>query len=398
MFCFQLQKAVNSLDHKGELPLEVALKTRQPSLARILVEHGADLNAKDLKGLSLLQAAIFQGDAYSAEFLIEQLKNSDEQLCEPVKITRSLCNIKYPEELEGCTVLHLVTKHNSESMLAIGSRLLQAGIDPNLRNNNGWYDLLNYSLFAILTFTITVFYVHRTALHSCVWEKNEPLFDILLECQSIDLDETTDEDDTPLCIAMRKDPFGQSFAKKLLSKGATSNPVYRNTGDTLLHVLTRECKEEAALFLIDYCKDNLMKRNHEGYTVLHEACKVGLKNLTRALLEKDFSVNVVTFTGDAPIHFAVSNLYFDIVLELLNVSDSISQLNLRNDENETPLSLAIKAPLKKGKDIVLALIKAGANINQCNEEGLTLLHQAILKEDSATAIFLLENGADMNAR
>ncbi|XP_076244386.1 rabankyrin-5 isoform X2 [Calliopsis andreniformis] len=372
----QLPKAVNSLDHKGELPLEVALKSRQPSLARILVQHGADLNAKDLKGLSLLQAAVFQGDFYTAEFIIDQLESrgDTQQLCESVSI-RNAHEGKYSEELEGCTVLHLVTKHKSENMLAIGSKLLRAGIDPNLQNHKGW-----------------------TALHSCIWETNEPLFDILLECQSIDLDKSTNDDDTPLCIAMRRDPFSQSFAEKLLAKGATPNPIYKSTGNTLLHILTKECKEEAALFLINYCKDNFMKKNLEGCSVLHEACKIGLKNLTRALLEHGFSVDDVTSTGDAPIHFAVSNLYFDIVLELLNASNSTSQLNLKNNENETPLSLAIKTPLKKGKDIVLALIKAGANINQCNEEGLTLLHQAILKEDSATAIFLLENGADMNAR
>lgn len=213
------------------------------------------------------------------------------------------------------------------------------------------------------------------------------------------MNKITNDNDTPLCIAMKTNPFNEFFAKKLLAKGAIANPVHKNTGDTLLHILIREYKEEAALFLIDYCKDNLMQKNNEGYSVLHEVCKVGSKNLTQALLKTGFPVDeVVLSTGDAPIHIAVSNLYFDIVMELLDAPNSNTQLNLKNNANETPLNLAIKAPFKKGKDIVLALIKAGANINQCNNEGLTLLHQAILKEDSATAIFLLENGADMNTR
>lgn len=126
------------------MPLEVALKTRQPSLARTLVKHGADLNAKDLRGLSLLQAAIFKGDSYAAEFIIEQLESNRniQQLCKAVKLNGNVRDIKNAEELEGCTALHLVTRHNTENMLTVASRLLQAGIDPNLQNHRGWYNYL----------------------------------------------------------------------------------------------------------------------------------------------------------------------------------------------------------------------------------------------------------------
>lgn len=373
----ELPKAVNTVDHKGETALEVALKSRQPSLARTLVEHGADLSAKDPRGLSLLHSAVLKGDSYSSEFIIEQLENSGnvKKLCEPVKIIEGAKNAANLKQLAGCTALHLVTKHSTENMLAVGSRLLQAGIDPNLQDHRG-----------------------LTALHSCISERNEMMFNLLLDAKDIDLDRVTEEDDTPLCFAMKTDPFDESFASRLLAKGATPNPTYDATGDSLLHILTREGREEAALFLAEYCNDNLTKTNNEGLTILHEACKIGLKELTRALVRNGMSTDVVTRTGDAPIHFAISNLYTDIVMELLDATDLNSQLTIKNNASETALSLAIKIPFKKGKNIVLALIKAGADVNERNEEGQTLLHQAILKEDSATAIFLLENGADMNVR
>lgn len=136
----QLPKAVNAVDHKGETALEVALKSRQPSLARTLVDHGADLSAKDARGLSLLHAAILKGDSYSSEFIIEQLENNSnvQKLCEPLNVIEGAKNTSDLKQLEGCTALHLVAKHNTESMLAVGSRLLQAGIDPNLQDHRGW--------------------------------------------------------------------------------------------------------------------------------------------------------------------------------------------------------------------------------------------------------------------
>lgn len=136
----QLPKAVNAVDHKGETALEVALKTRQPSLARTLVEHGADLGAKDARGLSLLHSAILKGDSYSSEFIIEQLENNGgaQKLCESVRIVESAKNAANLKQLEGCTALHLVAKHNTENMVAVGLRLLQAGIDANLQDRRGW--------------------------------------------------------------------------------------------------------------------------------------------------------------------------------------------------------------------------------------------------------------------
>ena len=40
----------------------------------------------------------------------------------------------------------------------------------------------------------------------------------------------------------------------------------------------------------------------------------------------------------------------------------------------------------------------GADVNIRNGQGLTLLHQAIAKKDAETALFLLNQGANMDAK
>ncbi|CAH1099534.1 unnamed protein product [Psylliodes chrysocephalus] len=68
--------------------------------------------------------------------------------------------------------------------------------------------------------------------------------------------------------------------------------------------------------------------------------------------------------------------------------------NVRDIDGETPISLALTEGLNH---LVPILIKGKADINVRNGKDLTLLHQAIIKEDSKTALFLLNNGVDINA-
>jgi ankyrin repeat protein len=63
---------VNQLDGRGELALDIALCARQTSIAQTLVEHQADLNARDTRGYTLLHRAVERG-VCSAIFIIHEL-------------------------------------------------------------------------------------------------------------------------------------------------------------------------------------------------------------------------------------------------------------------------------------------------------------------------------------
>lgn len=73
--------------------------------------------------------------------------------------------------------------------------------------------------------------------------------------------------------------------------------------------------------------------------------------------------------------------------------NNLPDFNVKDSEGDTPICVA----LSEGHlGVVSALIQGGSDINLRNSKGFTLLHQAILKEDVQTALFLLDSGADMN--
>lgn len=91
----------------------------------------------------------------------------------------------------------------------------------------------------------------------------------------------------------------------------------------------------------------------------------------------------------APIHYAVQNRCADTIQVFVDFSknedhtEEKPDFNLKTIDGDSPLCLAL---LLNAKELVPILIQGGADVNARNGQDLTLLHQAILKEDDETAI------------
>lgn len=126
---FQLSEIVNSLSPQGQLPLQLALIGRSSAIAQTLVQTGgADINAYDGEGSTLLIDSIKRGDGFSAQFLLDKK-----------------CNVNLTTRNTNDTALHIICTYSEKtcdaetykSMLEIGKQLLQDGADSNLQNTKG---------------------------------------------------------------------------------------------------------------------------------------------------------------------------------------------------------------------------------------------------------------------
>ncbi|CAH2007521.1 unnamed protein product [Acanthoscelides obtectus] len=375
LFLLQSTNVVNTWSPQGELPLELALRARNSSIATTLVEHGADVNAKDSEGDVLIHRAIKKEYAFGALFL---LKHN----CDVSSTTRS----------ENDTPLHLLAgANNIEDCELIAENLINTNVNVNCQNRQG-----------------------HSALHIAIEADNRPIFDILLKQDYINVNQRTEDEHTPLYYALLKyeagdDDSRDSYAARLLATGAHPNPVYSANNSSLLQVLILNGAENAALFLSTHM-DNLDHVNNEGETALHLACSKGYHKLVASLLKHGANPNLLTNESRQPaLHYAVkanSEQCINCIIEFNEQNENADDpdrmqpkipcnFNIRDTNGDTPISLALNEGYNH---LIPVLIKGKADVNVRNGKDFTLLHQAILKEDAKTAIFLLDQGIDINAK
>ncbi|XP_060560051.1 rabankyrin-5-like, partial [Ruditapes philippinarum] len=399
----QLSIKLNEVDNQGDLPLDLALKSKQESVAQTLVGHGVNCSNKDNAGRSLLHKAIKRGDEFSASFLIKNKAdvNMTTHLDKETALHMTACfspDVTSPEIMSG--------------MARIAELLLNNGAQVNAQDTAG-----------------------STPLHSAIFCKNKPVFKVLLQEGKPNLELKNADGHTVLWLALQEgesvdgrteDIYNEeSFAAQLLKHGSDPNATEPESGDTVLHSAARSGNEKAAIFLaLHGAKPGLA--NHKGETPLHIACEKSLTNLVVVLLDKGSNPNAQTvkietsggsLTSDllsendtvpvsqqTPLHLALLNGHSDIVnvflqfkLEAAQSLDNkiIPNFNIKDSDGQTVLGLALWSHLyeEAGK-----LLGAGANINEKNTEGLTLLHQAIDKQDISGALFLIEHQADLTIK
>jgi ankyrin repeat protein len=178
--------------------------------------------------------------------------------------------------------------------------------------------------------------------------------------------------------------------RKLIEAGADVNMV---TDDQRRRSPLHAALERRDLAMVEYLLDrgaDLVGRG-SGYSMLFVAATHRYSvEMTDLLLRHGADPNATDRHGSTPLFSVAASRWFDVLEALIRGG---ADVNFRDPDGSTPLHAAVRDTDAEGRAI-RTLVKHGANLNAQDHLGNTPLHVAIENTYAASAMTLLELGAD----
>jgi len=407
-------------------------------IAEMLLSAGANANTMDETGASPLYLACERGKTEIVKLLLSRGANPNMKL-------KARDRHPVPEacgDHHGKTVLHCILESQFQDVASITvlmQLLLDGGAEVNAASTDGetpFYVACSKGLTSVVAKMLDYGakvdgHGIRSPLNVACRNKHMPVVQLLLSNGAnpniLEVDAYRCRRTLPLHIAAAN---GSSELTELLLKHGSNIDVADASGNTALH--------------------HGIKNYHTSATAppTSEEIKASsnAKSVVDILLENKADVNILNDSGETPLYTAVSSGLLDVVSEMLQtyggntnipspdknalvaacVADSVELVDmlLKNgaDPNlasvschpyskcRLPLCTAVTEDRPNSDEIVVLLIKAGANVNAINSEGKSALCVAtenvtnsylyqsseVRKKLISTIRVLLEDGADVN--
>jgi ankyrin repeat protein len=403
---------VNAICGQYRFPLFAALSEDHVEVAELLLEHGANVDARETTGKTIL------------------LKVLSWTQCNLVDIVKLLLKHKADvnsQDNNGKTPLHILFEqrkysrlYDEDIVLNHAQLLIEHGAEVNRRDEDHQTPLflaLEWNWFKLARILL------ERGADVNAENNGKILFDILSTRWIYDYDDVLNrarllfehgaevnrrdkDNQTPLLLAVGRDWF--TFARILLEYGADAN-VENNNGKSPLHLLSESWihDEGDALDLSWLLLERgavVTGQDKDNQTPLHLAIGRGWFELARVLVEKGADVNAENDNGETPMHPLTERRIHDEgdalnLVWLLLERGAVA--NRRDKINQTPLLLALERDWFK---LARILLEHGADANVENKNGKSPLH--LLSEskihDEGDALdlmrLLLVRGAVVNRR
>ena len=391
---------VNAKGDTGYTPLHVAAGLGQEDMVKLLLDNGADINAMDVRGTPL-QAAVLQGHEEVVALLIER----------KAKLTGAI------------TVLGQAGAYKPQHTTIV-RRLLDAGADPNEKDKYG-----HSPLDAVITRSNDAAYllVARGADVGRADSKQEPrAFTLVKKANVRALQVVFDRGFDPATRGLKGESLlhvagSREVVDMMLAKGLRLNARDKD-GDEPLHYAARAGNVDLAEYLIakgapvdaadDQGKTPLMfvrsymetkkkrsmldllldkgadlhKRDARGYAALDIAAEVGDLTILKQLLQRGASATAHDRNGYTALYRARTA---DVARELIARG---ANPKARASDGRTPLHLASKS---SHFDVAKLLIQSGADASATDGSGQTPMFLAV--RSTSIEKELLQAGASVNA-
>nr|WP_223158783.1 ankyrin repeat domain-containing protein [Wolbachia endosymbiont of Pentalonia nigronervosa] len=391
----------------GWTPLHYAAFYDKLDTVKFLIDQGAYIKAKAANDFDKkpMHVAAQGGSKDVIEFFLSKGVNIDDT------------------DQNNCTPLHYAAWQGELDTVKF---LVSQGANVNAKDNKG-----NTPLDLATTIPVKIFL--RQPQLNLINAARQGNLDMVTEYVSkgVSLNAKDDNNRTPLHWAALNDHL--NVVKYLISRGANLHiidkngytPLHRAAGGgaldvvkyfieeehldinlnssddsyhwTPLHIAAYTNKLDIVKYLIDKGADiNAVDTDSSHKKPIHVAAQGGHKDIIEFLLSKGVSVNSISIgNGWTPLHYATWKGHLDTVKFLVERGADINAIDTDSNHRK-PIHIAAQGG---SKDIIEFFLNEGMSVNDIAiGNGWTPLHYTAWKGHVNTAKFLVERGANINAK
>eukprot|EP00210_Caulerpa_lentillifera_P001613 g1551.t1 len=345
---------------------------------KLLVQRGADMNARSSQGLTCLLIALEQRHQPMVSYLLEH------ESCKAAASSR-----------DGPHLLHYIISLNNEEWLKL---LVNKGTNINAFTPDGEIPVFlavkhckNKFLRILLDFNADPNVCTKDgklALHEAIRRSNMKAVKMLIR-HGADASVVDKDGLTPLEMTINKTNL--QMLELLLDKRVDMEQKSECGLTPLLSACSTGFLEGVTL-LVQRGAD-LNARSLKGLTCLLIAMEQRYLTLATYLLEQEScEINAIGLDGYAALHHTAANLNSMSILTRLICREA--DLNIQNFDGEVPAFLAVK---HGNLNALKMLLEGGADPNICTKEGEFALHEAIKLGNIEAVKLLIKHNADRNA-